>query len=391
MNTYNIPADIIEIAPAMVELRRAIHAEPELGFEEFATADRIACCLEGWGYEVHRGMAGTALVGTLRRGDGRRLGLRAELDALPIQETSGKPWASKVTGKMHACGHDGHAAMLLAAAYALSRSTAWRGTLHLLFQPAEEGHGGSGARRMLDEGVFHLFPCDVLFALHNSPGMPLGRFGVLAGPCMASTDSVTIVIHATGGHGAMPDKAVDPVVIGASLVMALQTVVSRNVPPSETAIITTGAFLAGDAANVIPQRAELRLSVRALNPQVRKLLRQRIQALAELHAGSFGASAEVTFGEGYPVLVNDPAASQLAEEVVRDWLGDEGLAPGMKPICASDDFAFWLEQVPGCYLLIGNGDGAGGCEVHNPGYDFNDQALPLGATFWVRLAQRFLA
>ncbi|MNQ93924.1 putative hydrolase YxeP [compost metagenome] len=281
--------------------------------------------------------------------------------------------------------------MLLAAAYALSRCDAWRGTLHLFFQPAEEGHGGSGAKRMLDEGVFRLFPCDALFALHNSPGMPIGRFGVLAGPCMASTDSVTIVIHATGGHGAMPDKAVDPVVIGASLVMALQTVVSRNVPPSETAIITTGAFLAGDAANVIPQQAELRLSVRALDPQVRRLLRHRIQALAELHAGSFGASAEVTFGEGYPVLVNDPAASQLAAEVVSDWLGEAGLTPGMKPICASDDFAFWLEQVPGCYLLIGNGDGAGGCEVHNPGYDFNDQALPLGATFWVRLAHRFLA
>ncbi|MCY1444007.1 Hippurate hydrolase [compost metagenome] len=207
------------------------------------------------------------------------MGLRAELDALPIQETSGKPWASKVAGKMHACGHDGHTAMLLAAAYALSHSTAWRGTLHLFFQPAEEGHGGSGARRMLDEGVFRLFPCDALFALHNSPGMPIGKFGVLSGPCMASTDSVTIVIHATGGHGAMPDKAVDPVVIGASLVMALQTVVSRNVPPSETAIITTGAFLAGDAANVIPQRAELRLSVRALNPQVRQLLRQRIRRL----------------------------------------------------------------------------------------------------------------
>ncbi|MCY1273926.1 Hippurate hydrolase [compost metagenome] len=391
MNKNDIPPDIREIAPAMIELRRAIHAEPELGFEEFATRDRVASCLEAWGYEVHRGLAGTALVGTLRRGAGRQLGLRAELDALPIQETSGKPWASKVAGKMHACGHDGHTAMLLAAAYALSHSTAWRGTLQLFFQPAEEGHGGSGARRMLDEGVFRLFPCDALFALHNSPGMPIGKFGVLSGPCMASTDSVTIVIHATGGHGAMPDKAVDPVVIGASLVMALQTVVSRNVPPSETAIITTGAFLAGDAANVIPQRAELRLSVRALNPQVRQLLRQRIQALAEHHAASFGASAEVTFGEGYPVLVNDPAASQLAEEVVRDWLGDEGLAPGMKPICASDDFAFWLEQVPGCYLLIGNGDGAGGCEVHNPGYDFNDMALPLGATFWVRLAQRFLA
>ncbi|MCY1279070.1 Hippurate hydrolase [compost metagenome] len=391
MHTPPIHPGIAAITPAMIELRRAIHAEPELGFEEFATRGKVIQHLREWGYELHLDLAGTAVVATLRNGEGPTLGLRAELDALPIEECSGRPWSSRVPGKMHACGHDGHTAMLLAAACELARERSWRGTLHLFFQPAEEGHGGSGARRMLDEGVFRLFPCDALFALHNSPGMPVGRFGVLAGPCMASTDSATIVIHGTGGHGAMPDKAVDPVVIGASLVMALQTVVSRNVPPSETAIITIGAFLAGDAPNVIPQSAELRLSIRALDPRVRQLLRQRVQALAEHHAESFGASAEVTFDNGYPVLVNDPAASQLASDVIRDWLGDEGLAPGLKPICASDDFAFWLEQVPGCYLLIGNGEGDGGCEVHNPGYDFNDQALPLGATFWVRLAQRFLA
>ncbi|WP_271407792.1 M20 aminoacylase family protein [Pseudomonas sp. Q1-7] len=390
MHETCIAPGIAAITPSMIELRRAIHAEPELGFEEFATSARVIRHLRDWGYEIHQGLASTAVVGTLRNGEGPTLGLRAELDALPIHEQSGRPWSSRIAGKMHACGHDGHTAMLLAAACELARERNWRGTLHLFFQPAEEGHGGSGAKRMLDEGVFRLFPCDAIFAMHNSPGMPLGRFGVVAGPCMASTDSATIRIHATGGHGAMPHKAVDPVVIGASLVMALQTVVSRNVPPSETAIITTGAFLAGDAPNVIPESAELRLSIRALNPQIRQLLRQRIQALAELHATSFGASADVTFDNGYPVLVNDAHASRLATDVIRDWLGDDGLTPGMKPICASDDFAFWLEQVPGCYLLIGNGDGEGGCEVHNPGYDFNDQALPLGATFWVRLAQRFL-
>ncbi|WP_095161792.1 M20 aminoacylase family protein [Pseudomonas sp. Irchel 3F5] len=391
MHNSCIAPGIQAITPAMIELRRAIHRQPELGFEEFATRDRVVEHLRGWGYEINTELAGTAVVGTLRNGPGPVLGLRAELDALPIQEQSGRPWASTTPGKMHACGHDGHTAMLLAAACELARERTWRGTLQLFFQPAEEGHGGSGAKRMLDEGVFRLFPCDALFALHNSPGMALGKFGILAGPCMASTDSVSIVIHGTGGHGAMPDKSIDPVVIGASLVLALQTIVSRNVPPSETAIITIGAFLAGDAANVIPQQAELRLSVRSLNPQVRTLLRQRIQALAERHAHSYGARAEVTFGAGYPVLVNDLAAARLAEQVVRDWLGEDGLALGQKPICASDDFAYWLEQVPGCYLLIGNGDGAGGCEVHNPSYDFNDQALPLGATFWVRLAQRFLA
>lgn len=391
MHTTCIAPGIAAITPAMIELRRAIHQQPELGFEEFATSARVASHLREWGYEVHPGMAGTAVVGTLRNGKGPTLGLRAELDALPIEEQSDKPWASTVPGKMHACGHDGHTAMLLAAACELARERNWRGTLHLIFQPAEEGHGGSGAKRMLDEGVFERFPCDAVYALHNSPGMPLGQFGVLAGPRMASTDSVTIVIHGNGGHGAMPDRTIDPVVVGASLVLALQTIVSRNVPPSETAIITVGAFLAGDAANVIPGQAELRLSVRALDPTVRRLLRQRIQALAEHHAQSYGAAAEVSFGEGYPVLVNDPQASQLAEQVLRDWLGDEGLAKGQKPICASDDFAFWLEQVPGCYLLIGNGEGSGSCEVHNPCYDFNDLALPLGATFWVRLARRFLA
>ncbi|MGJ7551740.1 M20 aminoacylase family protein [Pseudomonas alloputida] len=391
MPTPCIPPGIIAITPAMIDLRRAIHRQPELGFEEFATRAQVVSHLRQWGYEVHQGLAETAVVGTLHNGEGPTLGLRAELDALPIDEQSGKPWASTVRGKMHACGHDGHTAMLLAAACELARERHWRGTLHLFFQPAEEGHGGSGAKRMLDEGVFEYFPCDAVYALHNSPGMPLGQFGVLAGPRMASTDSVTIVIHGNGGHGAMPDRAIDPVVVGASLVLALQTIVSRNVPPSETAIITVGAFLAGDAANVIPGQAELRLSVRTLDPSVRRLLRQRIQALAEYHAQSYGATAEVSFGEGYPVLVNDPQASQLAEQVIQDWLGDEGLAQGQKPICASDDFAFWLERVPGCYLLIGNGEGSGSCEVHNPGYDFNDLALPLGATFWVRLARRFLA
>ncbi|MDR0209007.1 MAG: amidohydrolase [Pseudomonas putida] len=391
MSTPFIDPGIAAITPSMIDLRRAIHRQPELGFEEFATGERVVSHLRQWGYDVHQDLAGTAVVGTLRNGEGPTLGLRAELDALPIEELSGRPWASTVPGKMHACGHDGHTAMLLAAACELARERHWRGTLHLFFQPAEEGHGGSGAKRMLDEGVFERFPCNAVYALHNSPGMPLGQFGVLAGPRMASTDSITIVIHGQGGHGAMPERAVDPVVVGASLVLALQTIVSRNVPPSETAIITVGAFLAGEAANVIPGRAELRLSVRTLDPAIRQLLRKRIQALAEHHAQSYGASAEVSFGEGYPVLVNHPQATALAEQVLRDWLGEDGLAPGQKPICASDDFSFWLEQVPGCYLLIGNGEGSGSCEVHNPGYDFNDLALPLGATFWVHLVRRFLA
>ncbi|AZC24699.1 M20 aminoacylase family protein [Pseudomonas sessilinigenes] len=391
MHETRISPGIAEITPAMIELRRALHAQPELGYEEFLTRERVVELLRKWGYEVHLELAETAVVASLHNGHGPSLGLRAELDALPITEQGEHPWRSRTPGKMHACGHDGHIAMLLAAACELARNRCWRGTLHLFFQPAEEGHGGSGAKRMLEENVFELFPCDGIFALHNSPGMPVGRFGVLAGPCMASTDNIVILIEGVGGHGAMPHKSVDPVVIGSSLVMALQSLVSRNVPPSDMAIVTVGAFLAGDAANVIPQQAELRLSVRALRPEVRQMLRARIQSLAELHAGSFGAKARVIFGEGYPVLVNDQQASSLAAGVIRDWLGENALVQGLQPICASDDFAYWLERVPGCYLLIGNGDGAGSCEVHHPEYDFNDQILPLGASFWVRLAERFLA
>jgi hippurate hydrolase len=389
MNSPRIAPGIAAIAPAMIELRRAIHAEPELGFEEFATRQRVIEQLRTWGYEIQE-MAGTAVIGTLRNGAGPVLGLRAELDALPIQENSGRPWSSQSAGKMHACGHDGHTAMLLAAACELARERSWRGTLHLFFQPAEEGHGGSGAKRMLDEGMLQRFPCDALFAMHNLPGLAAGRFLVLPGPCMASSDIITIRLHGRGGHGAMPELTVDPVVAGASLVMALQSLVSRNVSPSQAAVVTVGAFLAGDAANVIADRAELRLSVRALNSEVRQLLVTRIREVAEQQARSFGARAELLVDEGYPVLVNDPACAQLARELVLDWLGEEGLVADPQPILASEDFAFWLERAPGCYVLIGNGEGEGGCSVHNPGYDFNDQILAQGATFWVRLAQRFL-
>ncbi|MDF3843287.1 M20 family metallopeptidase [Pseudomonas citronellolis] len=391
MNRACIAPGIAAIVPEMVELRRAIHAEPELGFEEYSTRERVIERLRAWGYEIAE-MAGTGVIATLRNGPGPVLGLRAELDALPIHEQSGLPWSSQVPGKMHACGHDGHTAMLLAAACELARERNWRGTLHLFFQPAEEGHGGSGAKRMLDEGLLQRFPCDALFAMHNLPGLAEGRFMVMPGPCMASADDVTILIHGRGGHGAMPEQTVDPILAGAALVGALQSLVSRNVPPSEAAVLTVGAFLAGDASNVIPDSAELRLSVRALSPQVRELLLRRIHELAQQQAASFGARAEVLVAaDGYPVLVNDPGCAGLVRELVLDWLGDEGLEPEPRPIHASEDFAFWLEQAPGCYLMIGNGDGEGGCAVHNPGYDFNDRILPLGATFWVRLAQRFLA
>jgi hippurate hydrolase len=381
-------AGIRDIQDEMIELRHQIHAHPELSFEEFVTSDLIADCLQRWGYAVHRGLGGTGVVGTLHNGEGRALGLRADMDALPIQEATGLAYASKHEGKMHACGHDGHTASLLAAAKYLAEHKPFKGTLHMIFQPAEEN--GGGANEMLKDGLFELFPCDAIFALHNMPGYPVGKFGFLAGPYMASADDVTIRVRALGGHGAMPHKAVDPVVVSASIVMALQSVVSRNVNPLDTAIITVGSIHAGKACNVIPDSAEMLLSVRALNAQVRDLLQKRITELAQAQAQSFGASAEVEYTRSYPVLINHAEETALAREVALDWLGEIGLIDNMVPLTGSEDFAFLLEKCPGCYLIIGNGEGEGGCMVHNPGYDFNDDCLPLAATYWVKLTERFL-
>ncbi|WP_024302261.1 M20 aminoacylase family protein [Pseudogulbenkiania sp. MAI-1] len=378
------------IEQEMIVLRRQIHAHPELGFEEFATSDLVTECLTAWGYEVHRGLGGTGVVATLRHGTGgKRLGLRADMDALPIVEATGLPYASRHHGKMHACGHDGHTATLLAAARYLADTRCFNGTLNLIFQPAEEGL--AGAKKMLEDGLFQRFPCDAVFAMHNMPGFPTGRFGFLPGAFMASSDTVVIRIFGNGGHGAMPHKAVDPVVVCAALTMALQSVVARNVPPLEMAIVTVGAILAGQAPNVIPDSAEMRLSVRSLHPEVRDLLQQRITTLAQAQAESFGARAEVDYRRGYPVLVNSPEETALARDVAHDWLGEAGLIEHMVPLTGSEDFAFLLQQCPGCYLIIGNGDGEGGCMVHNPGYDFNDACLPLGASYWVKLAERFLS
>jgi len=389
MNTMAIPAAIAAIEDEMIALRHEIHAHPELGFEEFVTSDLVAQRLTQWGYEVHRGLGGTGVVGTLKVGDGaRRLGLRADMDALPIHEATGLDYASRIPGKMHACGHDGHTAMLLAAAKHLAQSRNFNGTLHLIFQPAEEGLGG--AKRMLDEGLFERFPCDAVFAMHNMPGFPTGKLGFRAGPFMASSDTVVIDIDGRGGHGAVPHKAIDPVVVCANVVLALQTIVSRNVPPLDMAIVTVGAIHSGDAPNVIPQTAQMKLSVRALRPEVRDLLQERITALVNAQASAYGATARIDYQRRYPVLVNDEAMTALAQDVARDWLGEEGLIGDMAPLTGSEDFSFLLERCPGSYLIIGNGDGEGGCMVHNPGYDFNDDCLATGAAYWVQLTERFL-
>ncbi|GAB3497190.1 M20 aminoacylase family protein [Curvibacter fontanus] len=375
-----------------IQLRRDIHQHPELAFEEHRTADLVAGKLAAWGYEVHRGLGGTGVVGTLRRGvSNRRLGLRADMDALPIQESPGKPWASRHAGRMHACGHDGHTAMLLAAAQSISRESHFDGTLHLIFQPAEEG--GGGALRMMNDGLFQRFPCDAVFAMHNMPGVPSGHLVFREGPTMASSDYATIRVQGRGGHGAMPHLARDPLVAAAAIVLALQTVVSRNVDPQQTAVVTVGALHAGQANNVIPDQAVLELSVRALDPEVRALLEQRIRELVIAQATSFGVAAEVDWRAGYSVLINAAQETEFARRVGIGLLGEQGVTLQGPPLTGSEDFAFMLEQVPGSYLLIGNGNGtsAGACMVHNPGYDFNDDILGTGAAYWAALVETYLS
>jgi hippurate hydrolase len=383
---------LVERVGEFIQLRRDIHQHPELAFEEHRTADLVAAKLESWGYAVHRGLGGTGVVGTLTRGTSpRRLGLRADMDALPIEEATGVEWASSKPGLMHACGHDGHTAMLLAAAKTIANDATFDGTLNLIFQPAEEG--GGGAVRMMADGLFEQHPCDAVFAMHNMPGVPQGHFVFRDGAAMASSDYVTIRIHGTGGHGAMPHRAADPLVAASSIVMALQTIVARNVDPLHTAVVTVGAMHAGQANNVIPALATLELSVRALDPEVRRLLEQRIKALVAAQAQSFGVTAEIDWRPGYCVLVNTETETNFARQVALDLVGAEHVTLHGPALTGSEDFAFMLEKIPGSYLLIGNGDGdsAGACMVHNPGYDFNDDNIATGSAYWVALVERYLS
>ena len=377
-----------EQAAEFVGVRRDLHRHPELGLAETRTAQIIADRLAGWGYDVHRGLATTGVVGSLRRGSGaKRLGLRADMDALPLQEQSGKSWASVNHGVMHACGHDGHSAMLLAAARHLSQAD-FSGTLHLIFQPAEEHPGG--AKLMIEQGLFERFPCDAVFAMHNMPGTPQGHLVFRDGPAMASSDDVVITLTGIGGHGAMPHKAADPIVAAAAIVTAMQSVVARNVDPQKMAVVTVGAINAGHANNVIPQTATMLVGVRALDADTRDLLEQRIKALVQAQAASFGVTAQVDYKRDYPVLVNSPQETEFARQVALELLGPEGVTLQGLALNGSEDFAVMLEHVPGSYLLIGNGEGEGSCMVHNPGYDFNDENIPVGAAYWSLLAERFL-
>ncbi|OQP33227.1 M20 aminoacylase family protein [Pantoea latae] len=383
--------EILDHEAEMIAIRRDFHQHPELGFEEYRTSQRIAELLTAWGYEVHRGLGGTGVVGTLKNGSGgKRLGLRADMDALPMQELTDLPWRSTVPGKMHACGHDGHCAILLAAARYLAEKRPFSGTLHLIFQPSEESVGG--ARRMMEDGLFTLFPCDAIFGLHNMPLLPAGAFVTKSGALMASSDSMTITLQGKGGHGSTPENCIDPIVAGAAMIMALQTIVSRNVDPQDAAVVTVGSLQSGATHNIIPDHAVLKLNMRTFSETVRQAVKARIETLVRAQAESFGVTATLQPDFGYPVTVNHAAETAFALQVARDTFGAERVADPqqVKSVMGSEDFAFMLQACPGCYIWLGTGTGENDYAVHHPLYQFNDACISTGATYWVRLTEAFL-
>jgi hippurate hydrolase len=373
----------------LVAMRRTLHEHPELGLEEVWTSDFVAARLHALGYEVHRGLAKTGVVGTLRNGTGTRaIGLRADIDALPLQEETGLEYQSKIPGRMHACGHDGHTAMLLGAAKAIAERRQFDGTVHLIFQPAEENFGG--ARMMVEEGLFELFPCDAVFALHNDPSLPFGQFALREGLIMAAVDEARIIVQGRGGHGAQPETTADPIVAGASIVMALQTIVSRNVHPSDPAVVTVGAFHGGTVSNIIPGRVELVIGIRSFDPDTRDYLERRIGEIARFQAQSYGMSAEIEYSRSYDATINDKDQTNYLRERARAFAGEENVVDLDSPKMGSEDFAYMLSARPGSYFFLGTASDRNDKPVHHPGYDFNDDILPIGAAFWTELVEDFL-
>ncbi len=376
--------------PELTAWRRDFHAHPETGFEEHRTSALVAERLAAWGIEVHQGVGRTGVVGVLRAGNGaRRVGLRADMDALDMPEANGFAHASTVPGKMHGCGHDGHTTMLLAAARYLAETRRFDGTVHFIFQPAEEGQGG--ARAMVADGLFERFPCDVIYGLHNRPGMPVGRYGIRAGAMMAGAGFFDIEVQGRGGHGARPESTVDPVVCGAQIVAAFQSIVARNVAPMDTAVVSVTGFTAGTAYNVIPERVALRGTIRAFRTETMRMVEDRMRALATSIAGGFGATAECRFREVTVPVVNDPAATDMIAGAAEAMVGEAHVDRHRTPAMGSEDFAYMLAERPGAYILVGNGEGeAGGCEVHNSHYDFNDAAIPYGGGALAAVVEREL-
>jgi hippurate hydrolase len=381
---------IAEWQSDLTEIRRDIHAHPELGFEETRTSDIVAEKLAEYGCEVHRGLGKTGVVGTLRMGNATRsVGLRADMDALPILEGNSFDHRSTNDGKMHACGHDGHTTMLLGAARYLAETKNFDGQVHFIFQPAEEGIGG--AKAMIEDGLFEQFPCDVIFGMHNRPNLEVGKFAVRPGPMMAGGGFFDINITGIGGHGARPETGVDPVIVAAQMVTALQTIVSRNIYSQEQAVLSITQIHAGDAYNVIPQTAHLAGTVRSFSEKTMAIVETNMQRIIDGVAASFGAEAEFDFRYLFAPTVNTPSEADFVADVISGMVGEENMDRNGPLIMASEDFSWMLREVPGAYFNIGNGAGESGCEVHNPGYDFNDDALTLGASAFVNIVETRLS
>jgi hippurate hydrolase len=371
----------------LTEIRRDIHTNPELGLEEHRTSDLVARRLEEWGVEVHRGIGRTGVVGVLRSGNGPgAIGLRADMDALPIHEATNLPYASRNAGRMHACGHDGHTTMLLGAAKYLAESRRFNGTVHFIFQPAEEGVGGALA--MLEDKLFERFPCDAIFGMHNRPGMPVGQFAISPGTGMAGGAFFDITVAGRGAHGARPEESVDPVLVACHIGTALQSIVSRNISPQDTAVVSITRIHGGDAYNVIPQTATIAGTVRTMKRETMTMVETGMRRIAEGVAAGFGATASVDFRLIFAPLVNDPAQVQAITDTAAELVGEEQVARNKRPAMASEDFSFMMEKVPGAYINLGNGENS--APVHNPAYDFNDEAIPFGVALWARLVERKL-
>lgn len=372
----------------LVAWRRDLHAHPELAYREHRTAGLVAERLLSWGIGVDQGLADTGVVGTLSRGEGPTVGLRADMDALAMEETNTFGHRSQHPGRMHACGHDGHTTMLLGAARYLAVHGDFSGTVRFIFQPAEEAAGG--ARKMLDDGLFARFPVDAVYGMHNWPGLDAGRFAARAGPMMASLDTFDVRILGHGAHGAAPQDGVDPVAAAALVVTALQTIVSRNVDPRQSAVISVTRIHGGDADNVIPPEVSLGGGIRSFDPAIRELLCRRVVEVVEGVCAGLGARGEVQFTARYPAVINAAGSTALATQTAAAIVGEANVDANANPVMVSEDFSYLLEASTGCFMLIGNGADPGGCMIHNPGYDFNDDILTLGATYWAHLAQNFL-
>ncbi|MGB4060108.1 MAG: M20 aminoacylase family protein [Burkholderiaceae bacterium] len=395
---------IAQRAPELTAVRRDIHAHPELCFQEVRTADLVAAKLTEWGIPVHRGLGTTGVVGIVKGRDGgasgRSVGLRADMDALPMTELNTFAHASQHPGKMHACGHDGHVAMLLAAAQHLAQHRDFDGTAYLIFQPAEEG--GGGAREMVKDGLFDLFPMDAVYGMHNWPGLPVGTFAVSPGPVMASSNEFHITIRGKGSHAALPHNGIDPVPVACQMVQAFQTIITRNKKPVDAGVISVTMIHTGEATNVVPDSCVIQGTVRTFSIEVLDMIEQRMRDIATHTCAAFGATCEFAFKRNYPPTINHPAEAALARRVMESLVG----APQVlvqEPTMGAEDFSFMLQAKPGAYVFIANGDGAhrggyeggghdvGPCMLHNPHYDFNDALIPLGASFWVKLVQAQLA